>query len=158
HGVVLVDLGPIVNRHVPAAEIDHPSARGAVRGVERRLLQQGFLPSEKVKGRAAFLVSPPSVLLPERLRRSRAPVPLRWTAADAQARSLSRCYIRPGSPLCLSDCGSYAFGGRASSEPGTALSCTDEGKGTVALLGCQKFPVLRIESGTEVYSQRKNRR
>ena len=38
HRVMLVDLRAVVDRHVPAAEIDHARARGAVNGVERRFL------------------------------------------------------------------------------------------------------------------------
>ena len=39
HRVVLLDLRAVVHRHVPAAEVDHACARGAVRGIERRLLE-----------------------------------------------------------------------------------------------------------------------
>jgi hypothetical protein len=38
HGVVLLDLGAVVDRHVPAAEIHHARARGNVGRIERRAL------------------------------------------------------------------------------------------------------------------------
>jgi hypothetical protein len=38
--MVLVDLRAVMDRHVPAAEIDHPGAGGAMNGMERRLLEQ----------------------------------------------------------------------------------------------------------------------
>ena len=44
HGVMLVDLRAVVQRHVPAAEIDHPGAVLAVQGVERSGADQGVLP------------------------------------------------------------------------------------------------------------------
>ncbi|MNS84190.1 hypothetical protein D3C72_1180040 [compost metagenome] len=40
HGVVLFDLGAVVDRHVPAAEVDHAGAEGAVDGVEGRGLER----------------------------------------------------------------------------------------------------------------------
>ena len=38
HGVMLVDLRAVVDRHVPAAEVDHARARGAMHGMERGVL------------------------------------------------------------------------------------------------------------------------
>jgi len=61
HRVVLVDLGAVMNGHVPAAEVDHSSAGCAVAGVEGCLLQQGRLPSANEKGRA---VVPPRPVCP----------------------------------------------------------------------------------------------
>src|SRR6266536_3708799 len=52
-------------------------------------------------------------------------MPLRWAAWHASGGRSPDCLLRPRSPGCLSDCGSYAFGGgcqHASLE--TALSCT----------------------------------
>jgi hypothetical protein len=36
---VLFDLGTVVDRHVPAAEIDHPGIHRAVSGIQNRFLQ-----------------------------------------------------------------------------------------------------------------------
>jgi hypothetical protein len=36
HGVMLLDLGTVIDRHAPADEIDHARARGEVQGVKRR--------------------------------------------------------------------------------------------------------------------------
>jgi len=41
HGVVFLDLRAVVDRHVPAAEIDHLGAEFAVGGVERGLFEHG---------------------------------------------------------------------------------------------------------------------
>ena len=44
HGVVFLDLGAVVDRHVPAAEVDHAGAEGAVDGIEGRGTERhGFL-------------------------------------------------------------------------------------------------------------------
>jgi hypothetical protein len=37
--VVLFDLGAVVDRHVPATEIDHPGIHRAVSGIQNRFLQ-----------------------------------------------------------------------------------------------------------------------
>ena len=39
HRVMFIDLGAVVQRHVPSAEVDHPRARGAVNLVKRRALE-----------------------------------------------------------------------------------------------------------------------
>ena len=39
HGHVLVDDAGVFDRHVPAAELDHPGAEGAMPGVERGFLE-----------------------------------------------------------------------------------------------------------------------
>ena len=67
HRVMLADLRPVVDGHVPSGEIDHLRAHGAMDGVERSLIGQGV--SQATKGREASAIRVvPSVLLPERLR------------------------------------------------------------------------------------------
>jgi hypothetical protein len=46
---VLVDLGAVVDRHVPAAEVHHPGAGGAMCRIERGLLEHGFLQTKQKK-------------------------------------------------------------------------------------------------------------
>ena len=47
HRVVFLDLGAVVDRHVPAAEIDHARPQGPVGGVERGGLEHVFLDSNE---------------------------------------------------------------------------------------------------------------
>ena len=69
HRVVLLDLRAVVDRHVPAAEVDHAGARGAVRGVEDGGFEHGFSRSERKRTKRQHRLAP-SVLLPERLPES----------------------------------------------------------------------------------------
>ena len=39
HRMVLLDLGTVVDRHVPAAKIDHPGVERAVGRIQNRFLQ-----------------------------------------------------------------------------------------------------------------------
>src|SRR5204862_1860935 len=83
HGVVLVDLRAVMNRHVEAAEVDHPGARGTVNGVEGGGLQHVALAAIKRATRSS--ASPRLSLVPERLRLDdraviQIDVPLRWAA------------------------------------------------------------------------------
>ena len=56
--IVLVDLRAVVDGHVPAAEVDHPRARGAMHGVKRGLLEHAFSRQKKKKGEAVHAASP----------------------------------------------------------------------------------------------------
>ena len=47
HGKVFLDLGTVADRQVPAAEIDHLCAGGAMHAVEWRLLQQDISQATK---------------------------------------------------------------------------------------------------------------
>ena len=97
HRVVLVDLRAVVHRHVPAAEVDHARAGGAMDGMKGVCFCTRISRRKKQKGEAVVRFAP-SVLLPERLRRATRRVPLRWAVAHA-ARPLSRCVLRPRSPF-----------------------------------------------------------
>ena len=121
HRAVLVDLGAVVDRHVPAAEIDHARAGGAVDGVRGCLFQHAHLPSEKAKGRSGRRASPRLSFYLRDCGASTRRCP--FGGSPSPARPLSRCELRPRSPCCLSDCGSCAFGGAPVT--GAALSCTD---------------------------------
>jgi hypothetical protein len=55
NGVVFLDLRAVVDRHVPAAEVDHFGAEFAVGGIERSLLEHIEPVSIEITSRAACL-------------------------------------------------------------------------------------------------------
>jgi hypothetical protein len=65
--MMLVELRAVVERHVPAAEIDHPRAGGAVDGIERRGLRHGIF-SWRKKGNGAARFNPLRPVCPFYLR------------------------------------------------------------------------------------------
>ena len=114
HRVMLVDLRAVVDGHVPAAEVDHAGAGGAVDRVERGLLRHGALRRTNEKGEALCCASPRlsfylrdwddglSAVAPAgapsvgRCRR-----PRRWRTRDRSP----DCGCVPCSPCCLSGFG-----------------------------------------------------
>ena len=124
HRMVLVDLRTVVDRHVPAAEIDHPRAGGAMCGIERRLLQHGALSRYETKRRrSACSTSPRLSFVPERLgardgcRARRCPFggsPWGKQGQDpVSPRPLSRVRLRRVQSLLPERFRDYAFGGGA---------------------------------------------
>jgi hypothetical protein len=70
HRVVFLDLRAVVDRHVPAAEVDHLGAEFAMGGVERGLFESGLIGhgAPKIKKGEARIRFTPLSLVPERLR------------------------------------------------------------------------------------------
>src|SRR5205823_4695772 len=135
HRMVLVDLRPVMNRHVPAAEVDHPRAGSTVKGIERRRLEHGGSGAKKWATRPS--ASPRLSLVPERLRRKRRtssfpPACPFGGPHDCRRRPLSRSIAFCRSPFCLSGFGitpsaaphwpSSAFGARSPATNGRRLS------------------------------------
>jgi hypothetical protein len=95
HGKVFLDLGTVAHRHVPAAEIDHLCAGGAMHGVEWSLLQQDISQATK-EGEANSRASPRlSFYLRDygAHRDDAAPVPLRWADRLFAYQPLSRWFV-----------------------------------------------------------------
>ena len=112
HGVVLLDLRAVVDGHVPAAEIDHAGAGGAVDGVQRGRLERhgNLVPMERSSSsasRTCWSVSAIDTwpLCPWYLRDYgmvfRAP--LRWAARlpAAALQSLEKSVFHPDQSFCL---------------------------------------------------------
>src|SRR5688572_3675033 len=107
HRVVLLDLRPVMDRHVPAAEVHHARARGAMNGIEGGRLQHEFSGAPNAKrGGQAIACSPP---LSWYLR----DWPLRWTVSLRKAVALQspEFLFRVRRSFCLRVCGRYPFGG-----------------------------------------------
>jgi hypothetical protein len=77
HGMVLLDLGAVVERHLPACEVDEFRPRLPVDRVQHGRV--GHTPSGKRKGRSDGAASPSLSSVPERLRRTGLRLPLRWS-------------------------------------------------------------------------------
>jgi hypothetical protein len=93
--MVLLDLRAVADGHVPAAEIDHLCAGGAVHGIEWSLFQQDISQATN-KGEATGSASPRlSFYLRDygAHRDDAAPVPLRWTVRLRADQPLSRWFV-----------------------------------------------------------------
>jgi hypothetical protein len=114
HGMVLLDLRAIVDRHVPAAEIDHAGA-----GCAMNVIEYGFLrhisplgegveqDSRNEKGASLEKLTPLS-LVPERFVTESVTCPVGGWPGSVDPASLSREFDAAKRSFCLSGCGCVA--------------------------------------------------